>query len=145
MEKLHKSTTAYVKSISKRNDTDDKEKVLPIAYLGQTMMNHGEDFEPDSGFGNCLISTYLHRYPLLTSANRHSAVMGRTNDKIARLQETYVANTSNGWLESMERSLAMMREYQVPVLDTTLISRLTSPDCSQEARKPPPGLRRLPL
>lgn len=59
MEKLHKSTTVYVKSISKRNDTEDKEKVLPIAYLGQTMMHHGEDFEPDSDFGNCLIRTYF--------------------------------------------------------------------------------------
>lgn len=58
MEKLHKSTTAYVKSLSKRNDTEDKEKVLPIAYLGQTMMHHGEDFEHDSEFGNCLISAY---------------------------------------------------------------------------------------
>jgi hypothetical protein len=58
MEKLHKSTTAYVKSLSKRNDTEDKEKVLPIAYLGQTMMHHGEDFDHDSEFGNCLISTY---------------------------------------------------------------------------------------
>lgn len=94
MEKLHKSTTTYVKSLSKRNDTEDKEKVLPIAYLGQTMMHHGEDFEHDSEFGNCLI------------------MMGRTNDRIARLQETYVANTTSSWLESLERSLAMMREYQ---------------------------------
>jgi hypothetical protein len=39
--------------------------------------------------------------------------MGRTNDRIARLQETYVANATNGWLESLERSLAMMKEYQV--------------------------------
>jgi hypothetical protein len=61
MEKLHKSTTVYVKSISKRNDTEDKEKVLPIAYLGQTMMYHGEDFESDSEFGNCLICTYFWR------------------------------------------------------------------------------------
>jgi hypothetical protein len=58
MEKLHRSTTAYVKSLSKRNDTEDKEKILPIAYMGQTMMHHGEDFEPDSEFGNCLISAY---------------------------------------------------------------------------------------
>lgn len=47
--------------------------------------------------------------------------MGRTNDKIARLQETYVANTSSSWLESLERSLAMMREYQVRRLDRTYI------------------------
>lgn len=39
--------------------------------------------------------------------------MGRSNDRIARLQETYVMNATNGWLESLERSLAMMKEYQV--------------------------------
>lgn len=94
MEKLQKSMTVYVKSLSKRNEIEDKEKILPVAYLGQTMIHHGEDFEPDSEFGNCLIS------------------MGRTNDRIARLQETYVVNATSGWLESLERSLAMMKEYQ---------------------------------
>ena len=58
MEKLQKSMTVYVKSLSKRNEVDDKEKVLPAAYLGQTMIHHGEDFEPDSEFGNCLIGAY---------------------------------------------------------------------------------------
>lgn len=57
MEKLQKSMTSYVKSLSKRNEAEDKEKILPVAYLGQSMVAHGEDFEPDSEFGNCLIST----------------------------------------------------------------------------------------
>lgn len=52
---MHKSTTAYIKSLSKRNEGDDREKVLPVARLGQTLANHGDDFEPDSEFGNCLI------------------------------------------------------------------------------------------
>lgn len=94
MEKLQKSMTIYVKSLSKRNEVEDKEKILPVGYLGQTMIHHGEDFEPDSEFGNCLIS------------------MGRANEKIARVQESYVHNATNGWLESLERSLAMMKEYQ---------------------------------
>jgi len=94
MEKLHKSMTGYVKSLSKRNEVEDKEKIMPVGYLGQVMVNHGEDFEPDSEFGNCLIS------------------MGRANEKIARTQESYVANATTGWLESLERSLAMMKEYQ---------------------------------
>jgi hypothetical protein len=58
MQKLHKSMTTYVKSLSKRNEVEDKEKILPVGYLGQTMILHGEDFEPDSEFGNCLISGY---------------------------------------------------------------------------------------
>jgi hypothetical protein len=59
MEKLQKSMTIYVKSLSKRNEVEDKEKILPVGYLGQTMIHHGEDFEPDSEFGNCLISAYI--------------------------------------------------------------------------------------
>lgn len=86
--------TVYVKSLSKRNEGDDREKVLPGAHLGNTMIHHGEDFEPDSTFGNCLIA------------------MGRTNEKTARIQESYVANATSTWLESLERSLAQMKEYQ---------------------------------
>lgn len=50
--------TTYVKSLSKREEIEDKEKILPVGYLAQTMINHGEDFEPDSEFGNCLICTF---------------------------------------------------------------------------------------
>lgn len=38
---------------------------------------------------------------------------GRTNERIGRIQETYVANATTSWLESLERSLAQMKEYQV--------------------------------
>ena len=56
MERLQKSMNAYIKTLSKRNEGEDKEKMLPIAYLGSTMVSHGEDFENDSEFGQCLIS-----------------------------------------------------------------------------------------
>jgi hypothetical protein len=49
--------TTYVKSLSKTKEAEDKEKTLPIAYLGSTMASHGDDFEPDSEFGQCLAST----------------------------------------------------------------------------------------
>ena len=39
--------------------------------------------------------------------------MGKTNERIGRIQETYVANATTSWLESLERSLAQMKEYQV--------------------------------
>ena len=39
--------------------------------------------------------------------------MGRANERIARTQESYVANATSSWLESLERSLAQMKEYQV--------------------------------
>ena len=56
MEKLHKSMNLYVKAISKRNEVEDKEKSLPIGHVGRVMINHGEDFENDSEFGQSLIS-----------------------------------------------------------------------------------------
>ncbi|KAK8054478.1 meiotically up-regulated protein [Apiospora phragmitis] len=96
MDRLQKSMNIYSKSISKRCESaEDKEKGLPISYMGRTMMSHGEDFEPDSEFGNCLI------------------VMGRANESIAGIQENYSAQATAYWLESLERSLAMMKEYQV--------------------------------
>ncbi|KAF2490531.1 BAR-domain-containing protein [Lophium mytilinum] len=94
MEKLHKSMNMYVKSLSKRNEVDDREKALPGGYLGSTMISHGEDFQPDSEFGQCLDS------------------LGRANERIARLQESYVQNATSSWLEGLERSLAQMKEYQ---------------------------------
>lgn len=48
--------TCYVKAISKRNEGDDKEKTLPIAHLGSSMVTHGEDFDGNSEYGQCLIS-----------------------------------------------------------------------------------------
>ncbi|KAI1493310.1 hypothetical protein F5X96DRAFT_238240 [Biscogniauxia mediterranea] len=95
MDRLQKSMNVYIKSLSRRGETfEDKEKGLPVSYLGRTMMSHGEDFEPDSEFGTCLIA------------------MGTANERIAGIQETYVAHATSNWLDGLERSLAMMREYQ---------------------------------
>ncbi|KAJ8110178.1 hypothetical protein ONZ43_g5941 [Nemania bipapillata] len=95
MDRLQKSMNAYIKSLSRRGETfEDKEKGLPVSYLGRTMIAHGEDFEPDSEFGNCLIA------------------MGRANERVAGIQESYVAHATSYWLEGLERSLAMMKEFQ---------------------------------
>ncbi|KAI9729974.1 MAG: hypothetical protein M1834_006172 [Cirrosporium novae-zelandiae] len=94
MERLQKSMSSYVKAMSKRNEGEDREKTLPAAHMGSTMVAHGEEFDNDSEFGQCLIG------------------MGHTNERIARVQENYVANATSSWLESLERSLAQMKEYQ---------------------------------
>ncbi|KAF2457135.1 hypothetical protein BDY21DRAFT_286659 [Lineolata rhizophorae] len=95
MEKLQRSMTMYIKSLSKRSEVDgDREKYLPVSYLGSTMISHGEDFEPDSEFGNCMQD------------------FGRANERIGRMQESYVSNATSSWLEGLERSLAQMKEYQ---------------------------------
>jgi hypothetical protein len=41
------------------------------------------------------------------------AALGRANERLARVQETYVASATSTWLEGLERSLAQMKEYQV--------------------------------
>lgn len=119
MQKLHKSMTVYIKSLSKRSEAEDKEKILPVGYLGQQMAHHGEDFEPDSEFGNCLIS------------------MGRANERIARYQEAYVQTATGAWLESLERSLAMMKEYQASrkKLETRRLAYDASLSKMQKAKK----------
>ena len=94
MERLDRSAKTYMKAISSRSAGEDKEKVLPIGYFGSAMVSHGDDFEPDSEFGQCLSS------------------LGRANERIARMQETYAANATSSWLESIERSLVQMKEYQ---------------------------------
>lgn len=94
MERLQRSTNGYIKSLSTRSQGDDKEKQIPVAYFGSTLVSHGDDFEPDSEFGQCLSS------------------LGRANERIARMQETYCANATASWLESLERSLVQMKEYQ---------------------------------
>lgn len=113
MEKLQKAMTLYVQGLAKRKESDDRDKLLPVGYLGATMIGHGQDFQPDSEFGNCLISTFRNGpLPGEQDANRISG-FGRVNEAIARKQETYVANATTTWLESVERSLAQMKEYQV--------------------------------
>ncbi|KAI1944065.1 hypothetical protein LOZ66_000654 [Ophidiomyces ophidiicola] len=94
LERLHKAMTSYVRVISKRNEGGDSGKLLPIGHLGGTMVEHGQDFENTSEFGQCLIS------------------FGRTNERAARIQEQYVADATATWLESLDRSLAQMKEYQ---------------------------------
>lgn len=54
--------------------------------------------------------------------------LGRTQEKVARIQETYVVNATSTWLESLERSLAQMKEYQTArkKLDTRRLAYDTS-------------------
>ncbi|KAJ2903858.1 hypothetical protein MKZ38_009241 [Zalerion maritima] len=96
MEKLQRSMSSYVKWLSSKGESfgPEKDKGAPSTHLGRVMTTHGEDFEPDSEFGACLIA------------------MGRANERVASLQEHYTANATSHWLESLERSLAQMKEYQ---------------------------------
>lgn len=122
--------TSYVKAISKRNDGEDKEKTLPIAHLGGSMVAHGEDFDGNSEYGQCLISKFRGRYrgcaggiALLTIRS----AFGRTEERIARIQESYIAQATSSWLESLERSLTQMKDLQVCLLTLAINWRLKVP------------------
>lgn len=58
----------YVQSVSAKKEGDAKEKMLPIDGLAQAMITHGEEFEPDSLFGNCLTSAFLSLSAILAIA-----------------------------------------------------------------------------
>lgn len=40
-------------------------------------------------------------------------MFGRTEERIARIQEGYIAQANSSWLESLERSVTQMKDYQV--------------------------------
>ncbi|KAJ5941399.1 hypothetical protein N7516_001567 [Penicillium verrucosum] len=119
VDRIHKSMTSYVKAISKRNEGDDKEKTLPIAHLGSSMVAHGEDFDGNSEYGQCLIT------------------FGRTEERIARIQESYIAQATSSWLESLERSLTQMKDLQHArkKLDSRRLAYDTSLSKMEKAKK----------
>ncbi|KIX10536.1 uncharacterized protein Z518_01619 [Rhinocladiella mackenziei CBS 650.93] len=119
LEKMQRSMNAYIKAVSKRSEVEGKEKTLPIAYMGGTMISHGEDFEPDSEYGQCL------------------NMFGRTQERLARVQEAYIASATSCWLESLERSLVQLKEYQAARkrLETRRLAYDTSLAKMQKAKK----------
>ena len=55
MRENQKAMNSYIKAISYKNEGENKDKVLPVGFMGTAMANHGEDFENESEFGQCLI------------------------------------------------------------------------------------------
>ncbi|KAJ4389549.1 hypothetical protein N0V93_007019 [Gnomoniopsis smithogilvyi] len=93
MVKMQTTMNAYIKWLAHRDNLVG-EKGVPTAVMGRTMITHGEDFDHNSQFGNCLIE------------------MGRSNDQLATIQEQYTNDATKYWADSLERSVAMMKEYQ---------------------------------
>jgi hypothetical protein len=57
LRKISDSMNQYVQHEGKRTQTDD----LYIDNLGTSMLEHGQDFAPDSEFGSCLKGMCLRR------------------------------------------------------------------------------------
>lgn len=119
LDRIHKALASYLKSISKRSEGDDKEKTLPIGHLGTSMVTHGEDFDAYSEYGRCL------------------TMFGRTEERIARVQESYIAQANATWLESLDRSMTQMKDYQNArkKLDNRRLAYDTSLSKMQKAKK----------
>ena len=47
--------TSYIKSISKTKEAEERDRSLPVSYMGSVMIGHGEQFGRDSVYGNCLV------------------------------------------------------------------------------------------
>ena len=62
---------------------------------------------------------------------------GRTQERLARTQESYIMDATNSWLESLERSMVQMKEYQGArkKLETRRLAYDTSLAKMQKAKK----------
>lgn len=96
LERLQKSMSTYVRWLGRRCDSlEDRDRATPMAYFGRTMATHGEEFDAHSELGNSLVA------------------IGQANERIAVYQESMTEQANGTWAESLERSSAMMKEYQV--------------------------------
>ena len=64
-------------------------------------------------------------------------VFGRTQERLARTQENYIVSATSSWLESLERALVQMKEYQGArkKLETRRLAYDTSLAKMQKAKK----------
>lgn len=120
MENLQKSASVYVKWASRRCDgSEDKNRSTPLGFVGRSMSAHANELEADSEFGSCL------------------SHVGRANERISDIQNSYVDDVSTSWLQHLERSVTMMKEYQVRRTDPSSSGHhpltLASTGCPQEA------------
>lgn len=87
---------SYVRWFGRRCDTlEDRERSTPTAYFGRTMAAHGEEYDAESELGNGLVA------------------IGQANERIAGFQEAMTEHANGTWNDNLERSAAMMKEYQV--------------------------------
>ena len=63
--------------------------------------------------------------------------MGRSHERLARAQETLIVGATTSWLESLERSLVQMKEYQAArkKLETRRLAYDTSLAKMQKAKR----------
>lgn len=86
-----------------------------------------------------LASVWAVGIPILLADEKSNQclVFGRTQERLARSQESYIMDATNSWLESLERSMVQMKEYQAArkKLETRRLAYDTSLAKMQKAKK----------
>ncbi|KAF9988063.1 hypothetical protein BGZ75_010113 [Mortierella antarctica] len=122
LEKLHESSEAYLKAISKRVEGDDKHKGLAIESFGVCM----------SAQSYTLREGTTYREALLQMGDAHQTIGAAQSELITRFGSSYI--------ECLERAQAQMKEYQA--LHKKLSSRRLDYDAKlakvQKAKKEKP-------
>ncbi|CAG8483304.1 9483_t:CDS:2 [Acaulospora colombiana] len=108
IDKLHAATKNYLKTMSKKTESEEKTKTLPIEALGSTIRNYGEDIGVESSYGN-----YNIPQTFLTVIEGSALVkFGTANEKIANLQLEFVSRVREEFLEGTESTIAELKQYQ---------------------------------
>ena len=92
LEAVHNACSLWMRSLAKKKEGQDKEKGTAIDLFGVALLQHGEDFAHESAYGQALTR------------------LGAAEQKIGRAQEAFHTKVCENVLESMERSLAQMKE-----------------------------------
>ncbi|CAG8544516.1 2447_t:CDS:2, partial [Acaulospora morrowiae] len=94
LDKLHAATKNYLKTMSKKTESEEKMKTLPIEALGSTIRNYGEEIGVESAYGSSLVK------------------LGTANEKIANLQLEFVSRVREEFLEGLESTIGELKQYQ---------------------------------
>ncbi|KAK9462911.1 uncharacterized protein V1516DRAFT_671456 [Lipomyces oligophaga] len=93
-ERLHHSMSLYVRNLAKRRELDELEKASPIDILGQALAIYGDEFVPESTYGQALLR------------------LGQANQRLAKTQEIFVDRIQRNFLEGIEKSIAQFKDFQ---------------------------------
>jgi ABC-type tungstate transport system permease subunit len=111
------ASEGYHHILSKKKASDsltETDKLLPIDTLGLVMISHGEEFGPDSSFGEFLKTTandYTEKNWIFLG--RALVKLGRAHCKVATLQEAYALTLKDTFLTSMDQFKEDIKDYEI--------------------------------
>jgi hypothetical protein len=93
--------------MGKKKEGEDREKSLPGEILGQAMIGHGGEYAPESAYGQALLrlGSGMERMSKLQEVC-HPPFLTLVDD------EAYVHKATESALDTMERGLVQMKDYQ---------------------------------